>query len=118
MCDRIGSSSTGRAGSFPLLATFLSQYYIFNFLDPPSNIKMSATDKKLAVEKFETLSEDEAQSKDTARHQTMGTVTMTDSDEVFLVPSPSADPRGKCTKRYPAGMMLTAVRSFEHVAGC
>lgn len=79
---------------------------------------MSATDKKLAVEKFETLSEYEAQSKDAARHQTMGTVTITESNEIFLVPSPSADPRGRCNKWYPAGMMLTAVRSLKHVPDC
>ena len=79
---------------------------------------MSFTDKTPAVEKFETLSQDEAQSKNVARHQTMGTVTITDSNEVFLVPSPSADPRGTYSKWYPAGMMLTAVRSLEHVAGC
>jgi hypothetical protein len=55
---------------------------------------MTADIKDTTVEKFETLSQDEAQSKGAAHHNTMGTVTISDSAEIYLVPSPSADPRG------------------------
>jgi hypothetical protein len=79
---------------------------------------MSANDKDVAVEKFESLSQDEAQSKHDARNQTMGTVTFTDSDEIFLVPSPSADPRGKVAKCTLPLMILTVIRSTEHVSAC
>jgi hypothetical protein len=55
---------------------------------------MAVDSKDTTVEKFEYLSQDEAHSKGAAQHDTMGTVTILHSSEVYLVPSPSADPRG------------------------
>jgi hypothetical protein len=55
---------------------------------------------EMTVERFESLSTDEAQSKNALHQtQTMGTVTITDEVDIFLVPAPSADPRGKYTSQ-------------------
>ena len=57
-----------------------------------------------AVERFEYLSADEEQTKKDGGHarQAMGTVTITDDEDVYLVPAPSADPRGKSYGRFLA----------------
>jgi hypothetical protein len=53
---------------------------------------------EMTVERFESLSTDEAHSKNALhKTQTMGTVTITDEVDIYLVPAPSADPRGICT---------------------
>lgn len=46
------------------------------------------------VEKFEYASDGEAATQKTVQDAAMGTVTITDLDEIFLVPAPSADPQG------------------------
>jgi hypothetical protein len=52
-------------------------------------------DGKPSVLKIEYASGDEESVKNALNQsQTMGTVTMTDDTDVFLVPAPSADPRG------------------------
>jgi hypothetical protein len=47
------------------------------------------------VERFESLNDDEMQGKGLTPSSAMGTVTITDLNEIYLVPAPSADPRGK-----------------------
>lgn len=57
-------------------------------------------DAKLAdvqVERFEYLSSDEESKDGLQKLQTMGTVTITDDEDIYLVPAPSADPRGYST---------------------
>ncbi|KAF3031576.1 hypothetical protein E8E12_000958 [Didymella heteroderae] len=54
---------------------------------------MSADKKDITVEKFESLSHDESHRKGGIQSDAMGTVTITDDTEIYLVPSPSADPR-------------------------
>lgn len=49
---------------------------------------------ELQVEKYEYASDGEAGPEKTIHESAMGTVTITDSSEIFLVPAPSADPRG------------------------
>jgi hypothetical protein len=56
-----------------------------------------ASDKNIAVEHFESLSQDESQMKGAVPPGTMGSVAITDSTDIYLVPSPSADPRGNST---------------------
>lgn len=46
------------------------------------------------VERFEYLSTDEESKDGLQKLQTMGTVTITDDKDIYLVPAPSADPRG------------------------
>lgn len=59
-------------------------------------ITKDAKSSQTAVERFEYLSTDEEQAKDGIhRSQAMGTVTITDDTDIYLVPAPSADPRGK-----------------------
>lgn len=45
------------------------------------------------VERCEVASSDDMA--EVTKSTTMGTVTINDSEDTFLVPSPSADPRGK-----------------------
>jgi hypothetical protein len=55
---------------------------------------------EMVVERFESLSTDEAHSKNALHQtQTMGTVIITDEVDIYLVPAPSADPRG--TRTFP-----------------
>lgn len=59
-------------------------------------ITKDAKTSETAVERFEYLSSDEDQRKNgTFQTQAMGTVTITDEKDIYLVPAPSADPRGK-----------------------
>jgi hypothetical protein len=46
------------------------------------------------VEKFESIDDDESQGKTIQRPSAMGTVTISDLDDIYLVPAPSADPQG------------------------
>jgi hypothetical protein len=46
------------------------------------------------VEKFESLDDDESQGKTAQKPLAMGTVTISDMDDIYLVPAPSADPQG------------------------
>jgi hypothetical protein len=69
---------------------------------------------EMTAEKFETLSAEEADGKDGLHQtQTMGAVTITDMEEIYLVPAPSADPRGKHERYELLQMPLTFSRSFE-----
>lgn len=56
-------------------------------------------DEKLVdstVERFESLSADESDGKNGLQPtETMGTVRFTEEQDIYLVPAPSADPRGK-----------------------
>jgi hypothetical protein len=47
------------------------------------------------VEKFESIDDDESQGKTIQRPSAMGTVTISDLDDIYLVPAPSADPQGR-----------------------
>lgn len=49
---------------------------------------------KAATEHFEFMSSEE-NGKGIQQPETMGTVTFTDDSEIYLVPAPSADPRGE-----------------------
>lgn len=53
-------------------------------------------DKKFdtTVDKYEVAGSDDESPKAVQEHAAVGTVQVTDDDEVFLIPSPSADPRG------------------------
>jgi hypothetical protein len=47
------------------------------------------------VERFESLSADESDGKNGLQQsETMGTVRFTEEQDIYLVPAPSADPRG------------------------
>jgi hypothetical protein len=46
------------------------------------------------VEKFESLPDDESFGKTIQQPSAMGTVTISDLDDIYLVPAPSADPQG------------------------
>lgn len=46
------------------------------------------------VERYETISDGEVSAKVIQQPAAMGTVTITDTKDIFLVPAPSADPRG------------------------
>ena len=46
------------------------------------------------VERYETVSDGEMSSKVIQQPAAMGTVTITDQKDIFLIPAPSADPRG------------------------
>jgi hypothetical protein len=60
------------------------------------DIKDSKT-MKTEVERYEVASDNETGIvKPVPESAAMGTVTITDLDEIFLIPSPSADPRGMC----------------------
>ncbi|ORY01676.1 major facilitator superfamily domain-containing protein [Clohesyomyces aquaticus] len=50
-------------------------------------------DLETVVERYEIASDGEATCKTVQQLAAMGTVTITDLDEIFLIPSPSADPR-------------------------
>jgi len=64
-----------------------------------ADITKDAKPSEMTVERFEYLSSDEEHSKDGLHQtQTMGTVTITDDKDIYLVPAPSADPRGKFAK--------------------
>ncbi|KAF7455593.1 MFS general substrate transporter [Pyrenophora tritici-repentis] len=59
-----------------------------------TDITKDSKPSEATVERFEYLPSDEEYSKDGLRQtHTMGTVTITDDTDVYLVPSPSADPR-------------------------
>jgi hypothetical protein len=47
------------------------------------------------VERFESLDDDESPGKAAQLSSAMGTVTISDLDDIYLVPAPSADPQGK-----------------------
>lgn len=65
-------------------------------------ITKDAKTLETAVERFEYLSSDEEQSKDGIRQtQAMGTVAITDDKDIYLVPIPSADPRGNFVQPTP-----------------
>lgn len=51
-------------------------------------------DMKTTVEKFESLADDESYGKGVQKTSAMGTVTISDLNDIYLVPAPSADPRG------------------------
>jgi hypothetical protein len=51
-------------------------------------------DAKATVEKFESLADAESYGKGIQKSSAMGTVTISDLNDIFLVPAPSADPRG------------------------
>lgn len=55
---------------------------------------MNADKKDVMVEKFESLSHDESQGKGMRQTDAMGSVALLDAQEIYLVPSPSADPQG------------------------
>lgn len=58
-------------------------------------VTKDAKSLEAAVERFEYLSTDEEQKKDCIHQsQAMGTVAITDDEDIYLVPAPSADPRG------------------------
>ncbi|KAH8729135.1 major facilitator superfamily domain-containing protein [Phaeosphaeriaceae sp. PMI808] len=57
------------------------------------NEKIDRKPSEVAVERFEDLSDSEAQSKHAPTPAAMGTVTITDMNEIYLIPAPSADPR-------------------------
>lgn len=53
---------------------------------------------KTEVERYEVASDSETGIvKPVLTSAAMGTVTITDLEEIFLIPSPSADPRGMCS---------------------
>jgi hypothetical protein len=59
------------------------------------------------VERYEVVPDTEAGFvKPIQEPAAMGTVTITDLDEIFLIPAPSADPRGLCSAipSRPCGM--------------
>ena len=61
-------------------------------LDDTKNSKAMET----KVERYEVASDSETGIvKPVQESGAMGTVTMTDLNEIFLIPSPSADPRGE-----------------------
>lgn len=63
----------------------------FKMLDDNKNSKSMET----KVERYEVVSDSETGIvKPVQESGAMGTVTMTDLNEIFLIPSPSADPRG------------------------
>lgn len=54
------------------------------------------------VQKFEHVSDEDGPIKAVPQPAAMGTVTITDLEDIFLIPAPSADPRGAsslCSKR-------------------
>lgn len=59
-----------------------------------AQIKKDAKLLDVNVERFEYLSSDEESKNGLKKLQTMGTVTMTEDKDIYLVPAPSADPRG------------------------
>lgn len=68
------------------------------------------------VERYEIASDSETGIvKPVEESGAMGTVTMTDLNEIFLIPSPSADPRGAqfATCRWSWNVLTVAVRSVE-----
>jgi hypothetical protein len=53
---------------------------------------------KTEVERYEVVSDAETGIvKPIQEPAAMGTVTITDLDDIFLIPAPSADPQGSCT---------------------
>lgn len=53
---------------------------------------------KTEVERYEVVSDAETGIvKPIQEPAAMGTVTITDLDDIFLIPAPSADPQGLCT---------------------
>lgn len=63
------------------------------------------------VERCEGSSSDDLA--EVTKSTTMGTVTISDSEDVFLVPSPSADPRGKQNREshtyHTRGVLTTTI---------
>lgn len=53
-----------------------------------------AKPSEVNVERFECLSTDEESKDELYQSQTMGTVAITDDKDIYLIPAPSADPRG------------------------
>lgn len=53
-----------------------------------------AKPSEVNVERFEYLSTDEESKDGLHQSQTMGTVAITDDKDIYLIPAPSADPRG------------------------
>jgi hypothetical protein len=72
-------------------------------------------DAKATVEKFESLADDESYGKGVQKPSAMGTVTISDLNDIYLVPAPSADPRGMLRSisnpQYGADMLS---RSAQH----
>jgi hypothetical protein len=60
-------------------------------LDQAKDAKAS----EATVERFESINDDEMQGKGITPPGAMGTVTITDLKEIYLVPAPSADPQGR-----------------------
>lgn len=69
------------------------------------------------VERYETVADGgEVAGKAHQRPEAMGTVTITDMEDIFLVPAPSADPRGASISfRVEAAILTHGLRPTEHV---
>jgi hypothetical protein len=62
------------------------------------------------VERFESLSDEEMNGKGLTPPEAMGTVNFTDLTEVYLVPAPSADPRGTVSLNDVDNTILTTTQ--------
>lgn len=78
--------------SIPIDLRTLHQALILSELRTPDRSMAPTTEKTdLVVEKYEVVGDDLVKKTEKAA---MGTVTISDTQDVILVPSPSSDPRG------------------------
>lgn len=113
----LSSSSSGRAGlhhfqHFASLIQGQTSSRLTEMIDEFKDPKAMET----KVERYEVVSDGETGFvKPVQEPAAMGTVTITDLNELFLIPAPSADPRGQysATRSQSSGALIAPIRPIE-----